>query len=88
MAFVTWSADMAARLREVRCHFPVAVFVLFTWNVEFLQTFAFVFVSHKAECLFYGNKHNGSCKHAIELKIQLREVEKRRFESFEVFSGL
>ena len=31
---------------EVRRRFPVAFLVLFTWNVEFLQTFAFIFVGH------------------------------------------
>ena len=33
-----------ARLLEVRRRLPVPFFFLFTWNVEFLQTFAFKFV--------------------------------------------
>ena len=50
-----WSADMAARLLEVRRRFPVAFFVLFSWNLEFLQTFAFIFVCRKYPS-FYGQK--------------------------------
>ena len=38
---------MAAWLLEVRCHLPVSFFFLFTWNVQFLQTFPFKFVCHK-----------------------------------------
>ena len=38
MSFFLWSADMVARLLKVRRRFPVAFFVLFTWNVELLQT--------------------------------------------------
>ena len=38
---------MAARLLEVRGRLPVSFFFLFTWNVEFLQTFPFKFVCHK-----------------------------------------
>ena len=53
-----------------------------------LDVWAKFFLLGNAECLFYANKHNRSCKHSIELKIQLQEVEKRRFESFEVFYGL
>ena len=40
-------AKMAARLLEVRRCLPVSFFFLFTWNVEFLQTFPFKFVCHK-----------------------------------------
>ena len=43
---------MAARLLKVRRRFPVVFFVLFTWNVEFRQTFAFSFVSHKQTSIF------------------------------------
>ena len=38
---------MAGRLLEVRRRLPVSFFFLFTWNVEFLQTFPFKFVCHK-----------------------------------------
>ena len=43
---------MAARLLEVRRRLPIAFFFLFTWNVEFLQTFAFKFVCHKYTSIF------------------------------------
>ena len=39
-----WQKIMAALFLEVRRRLHVAFFVLFTWNVEFLQTFAFKFV--------------------------------------------
>ena len=48
VSFFAWSADKkAARLLEVRRRFPVSFFFLFTWNVEFLQTFPCKFVRHK-----------------------------------------
>ena len=86
MSFFLWSVDMAARLLELRRRFPV--FVLFTWNLEFLQTFSFNFVSHKKTSFFGQNVSckkrwvdetasstriiNGSCKHGIKEKNQLR----------------
>jgi len=70
---------MVARLLEVRRRFPVAFFVPFTWNVELLQTFAFLFVCDKWTSFFdkmflvvrkrwvhkttSSTRINGSCKH-------------------------
>ena len=91
-------------LLEVRRRFPVAFFVLFNWNVEFLQTFAFIFVCHK-KTSFFGQmplvrkrwvhetasttRINGSCNHCIEQKNSATIIKKKkRFQSFKVFSCL
>ena len=78
---------MAAQLLEVRRRPPVALFFLFTWNVELPQTFAFKFVCHKYTSIFGPNflvrkrwvhetasstRIYGSCKQSIEHKTQLQ----------------
>ena len=73
------------QLLEVRGRFPIAFFVLFTWNVEFLQTFAFIFVNKLRFFCKKGKERkrwvqetascapiNGNCKHGIEQKNQLQ----------------
>ena len=45
---------MTARLL-LRGRLPVSFFFLFTWNVEFAQTFAFKFVCHKRTSIFKPN---------------------------------
>ena len=87
---------MAIRFLEVRRRLHVAFFLMFTWNVEFLQTVAFKFVCHKWTSflgqIFLVRKRwvhetasctriTGSCKQSIKHKTQLQLMQKRRFES-------
>ena len=90
---------MAVRFLEIRrrLHVAFSTFSLFTWNVEFLQTFASnLFVINKVR--FFGHiflvrkrwvhetssctRINWSCKQSIDQQNSAKVTGKRRFESF------